>query len=137
MDENKEIPQEVSESELRQDRLIRSREGLVRGLKPFGCFLVLFCFVALLIICFTSGPKAIEGYAPPHDSEYYAGHIGELAAEIEENVLPHLEGVAECRVADDGATVLLSLESESFVETRATLLKYFDRELFTFVEAGE
>lgn len=137
MDENRESGRSVGENELRQDRLIAGRESLVRGLKPFGCALVLLCFVVLLVFLFTGGPKAIEGYEAPHDSEYYALHIAELAAEIEENVLPKLEGVSELRVADDGTTVLVAIGSDCFVETRAVLLKHFDRGLFTFVKAED
>lgn len=135
MNENKESPEEINESELRQDRLIAGREGLVRALKPFGCFLVLICFVGMLITCFSTGKEPVKGYAPPETSEYYARHLGELKAELETNLFPYLEGVTGCREADGVLEIVI--EGGSFVVTRAAVLRYYDRELFTFIQAEE
>lgn len=125
------------DSPLREKKKESNGEWLVRTLKPFGCFLVLALTVLFLVVCFTSGPKPVEGYAPPHDSGYYALHPEELAEELEENLLPHLEGVEGCRVADDGSAVELRLAEETFARTRAAILQYYDRELFVFLKAGD
>lgn len=133
--ENKEITQEINESELRQDRLIAGREQLVRTLKPFGCFLVLFCFVSMLALCFSTGREPVKGYAPPESSEYYAGHLDELKAELEANLFPYLEGVTGCEEADGVLEIVI--ESDSYVTTRAAVIRYYDRELFSFIQAEE
>ncbi len=107
-------------------------EWLVKTLKPAGCIFVLLLGVLALVVCFTAGRDPIKGYAPPHDAEYYAAHPDELAAELEENVLPRLD--AECAVAAADGKVRVEIPREGFAVTRSAILRYFDADLLEIVE---
>ena len=107
-------------------------EWLLKTLKPAGCVFVLLLGVLALVLCFTSGADPIKGYAPPRDTEYYAVHPDELAAELSENVLPGLDVDASCSVA--GSRVRVEIAHENFVVTRSALLRYFDGELLELID---
>lgn len=110
-----------------------SGQWLWKNLKPFGCVLCLVCLAGMLLMCFGSGPKPIEGYEVPESMEYYAVDLDALATELESKVLPHVEGALGCRVAGDRVEV--SLDPERFVSARSAILQYFDEELLEFVKA--
>ena len=74
---------------------------IIKTLKPFGCALVIICFVAFLGICFTSGgDHELPGYTAPAVAD-----AAELLCELEANVLPQLEGVTAC-YEQDGKVIL-------------------------------
>jgi len=104
---------------------------LWKNLKPFGCILCLGLMVLMLIICFTAGRDPVKGYEAPQSGEYYAQNLTELKAELEENVLPHLEGPVSCEVSGD--KVLVTISEENFAATRGAILRYFDAGLFEFI----
>ena len=106
--------------------------AFVSSIKPLGAAIFLLMFVMFLVICFTSGPKAIEGYEPVYDYEYYSEHIDTLYDELNAHVFPAVEGISSSRV--DGNMVLLTIEKQHFFDTRSTILKYFDKRLFSFLE---
>ncbi|MBE7016972.1 MAG: hypothetical protein E7420_02265 [Ruminococcaceae bacterium] len=110
---------------------VQSGQWLWKNLKPFGCILCLVIMVLTVIICLTAGKDPIPDYEPPRDSDYYAENIEELAAELEENVFPHLEGVVGWESA--GERLVITLEEDNFAADRSALLQYFDTELFEFV----
>lgn len=109
----------------------RSGQWLWRNLKPFGCILCLVLMVAMILICLTAGTDPIPGYEPPMDSGFYASDTGALERELEENVLPHLEGIVDCAQAD--GKIVLTIEEAFFAKSRSAVLRYFDGELFEFV----
>ena len=109
-------------------------EWLMKTLKPAGCAFVLLLFVLMLAVCFTAGADPIKGYAPPQDTGYYAAHPDELAAELEENVLPRLDMGSKCMVSVSGNKVRVEIEHDSFVSTRSALLRYFDGELLELID---
>ncbi len=116
----------------RNEEIPNSGQWLWKTLKPAGCIFVLVLCVLALWILFTNGADPIPGYEPPESMEYYAENTDELLAELEANVLPHIEGVADC--AAEGGKVRIELEYDAFVPGRSILLRYFDEELFSLVQ---
>ena len=107
-------------------------EWLLKTLKPAGCAFVLLLAAMSLVICFTAGSDPIKGYSPPQSAEYYAAHPDELAAELDENVLPRLNTQAVCAVS--GGRVRVEIDHDSFAVTRSALLRYFDEGLLELVQ---
>ena len=106
----------------------------IKKLRPFGCALVVICFVGFLVLCFTSGRTALPDYTPPQSGEYYAAHIPELVQELNAHVLPELEGVVSCR--EENGRAVVEIEKKSFFETRSALLEHFDESLLDLRQAG-
>lgn len=109
-------------------------QDFVKKIGGFGIIFFLALFAFFLFWCFTAKPdNPIEGYEPPHDSEYYAqnaGTLAELQSELEETVLPKLEGIISDRL-DNGVIVIL-IEEDCYIESRSVILKYYDETLFRF-----
>ena len=105
---------------------------IVRWLRPFGSGLVILVFVLFLVFAFSSGRAPIKGYTPPQDGAYYAQHLDELAQELSGTVLPLVDPEATAAVTGD--TVTVTIPSDTFVTTRAAVLRYFDSALLTFEE---
>lgn len=112
-------------------------EWLLKTLKPAGCVFILLLGLLAVVMCFTVGSDPIKGYAPPHDGEYYAQHLDELAEEIAVNVCPRLDAVSGCEVYVSGDRVRVEIARENFAVTRSAILQYFDRELLEIVEKGK
>ena len=106
--------------------------AFVRSIKPLGAAIFLLMFVLFLITCFTSGPKGISGYEAAFDYEYYSENIDALYHELSTHIFPAVEGITSSRI--DGNMVLLTIEKQHFFATRSTILKYFDKRLFSFLE---
>ena len=81
---------------------------IARWLGPVGGGFVLLLSVLMIVFCLTRGANPVPGYTPPHDSEYYAQHLDELAQELNENVLPVLDETAHAEVRDGTVTVTAS-----------------------------
>ena len=82
-----------------------------------------------------TGLEPVKDYEAPNSSEYYARSaetMEELLAEIDENVLPALEGVIGSELAD-GKIIVKTTEQE-FFKVRAAVLRYYDESLFEFVK---
>ena len=107
-------------------------EEFVKKIKPFGCVLFLFAMVVFFVYAFGSGKAPIKDYEVPQTTEYYAEHLDELADELEENVLPHIDGAVSCAVGDGVVTV--TLRERGFAAARGDILHYFDVSLFEFVK---
>ena len=106
---------------------------IVRWLKPFGSGLVLLIFILFLVYAFSTGREPIKGYEAPHDGAYYARHLDELADELNGTVLALVDPNASAEVTGD--TVTVTIPSDSFVVTRAAVLRYFDSQLVQFEES--
>lgn len=105
-------------------------QDFLKKIGPAGCVLFLALFVLVTAICLTAGRDPVPGYEAPHDTEYYVNHLDELAAELNDNVLPQLDTPATAAVTGD--TVTVTVEGDTFVVVRSALLHYFDESLFTF-----
>ena len=108
-------------------------EDFIRKIRPIGCACFIILAILVTIICFTAGKDPIKGYSAPQSTEYYAGHLEELKAELEENVFPNIDGVAGCEI--DGSVVAVYLEKDDLAVSRSAILRYFDKSLFDFREA--
>ena len=64
------------------------------------------------------------------DSAYYAGHLDELAQELNANFLPVLDETAHAEA--DGGTVTVTASAKEYVPVRGAVLKFYDAALFTF-----
>ena len=106
---------------------------IVHWLRPFGSGLVLLIFILFLVYAFSSGREPIKGYVPPHDGAYYAQHLDELASELNDTVLALVDPEATAEVTGD--TVTVTIPADSFVVTRAAVLRYFDSQLVQFEES--
>lgn len=112
-------------------------QAFIHRIGPAGMALFLILAVLVTWICLTSGRDPVPGYTAPQTTEYYAGHLGELAEELETNVFPALPDYTMSAVAEDGAsTVTVTVDSEHFVAGRGAILRYFDESLFSFERGG-
>ena len=110
-------------------------QDFVKMLRPFGAALFLIIAIMVTIICFRSGANPIPGYESPRDSVYYSQNeetLGELKAELEQNVFPNVSGVTGSRV--EGGVLIVTIKSEDFAVTRSAILQYYDKSLFEFVK---
>ena len=108
-------------------------EEFVKWLKPGGCILLIVVFVLVLMMCFGSSKDPLPGYESAEDTAYYAQSdetLKELGQELENNVFPRLEGEESWRI--ENGRVVVTLEEEYFIATRAAILRYYDDSLFEF-----
>ena len=105
-------------------------QEFVKMLKPAGCVIFILVMIGFFVLCFKPATHPVEGYEPPHDSEYYASHIEELKSELEDNLFPKLEGVVDCTV--EGNQLKIIFEEESFGDSAGSIVYYYDKELFIF-----
>lgn len=103
---------------------------IARWLGPVGGGFVLLLSVLMVVYCFTAGANPVPGYTPPHDSDYYAQHLDELAQELNANFLPVLDETAHAEVSD--GTVTVTASEKEYVPVRGAVLKFYDAALFTF-----
>lgn len=109
-------------------------EGFVKKIGYVGCAIFLLIFVLFLVMCFTT-KAPVEGYKAPHDSEYYAANIDELKAELEQNLLPKLDGIESCTVSDGVLCIVIS--DEYYEQTAKAITHYYAKELFSFRTKGD
>ena len=106
-------------------------EGFVKFIRPAGAALFLILFVIVTVFLFTAKGAPVEGYEPPHDSAYYRGNISELAAEIEEHMLP-LIGAEGVTVSVSGGKVAFSGGEDGLRAVRQGVIHYYAEDLFEF-----
>ena len=125
---------------MRQETITSPEEKLSSGqwlwktLRPAGCLLVLAMMVAAIVICFTYGADPIPGYEPPRSMAEYAEDPAALCQELEEHVLPALDGEAQVLVEEDHVVVIPS--PDSYAVIRSGVLRYFDPSLLEFRQSG-
>ena len=103
---------------------------IARWLGPVGGVFVPLLSALMVVFCFTAGANPVPGYTPPHDSDYYAQHLDELAQELNTNFLPVLDETAHAEVSD--GTVTVTASEKEYVPVRGAVLKFYDAALFTF-----
>ena len=101
-----------------------------RRLKLGGCIAVLAFTGLCIFMMLNLGADPIKGYAPPQTDAYYAEHLDALMSELETAVIPHLEGVTDMYEKD--GRLVIHIDYEHYIATRAAIMQYFDRDLFIF-----
>ena len=105
---------------------------IVRWLRPWGAALVLLVGILFVVQCLMPPRAPVKGYAPPHDSAYYAQHLDELADELNENLLPQIDEYAYAEYRDGWKVVYVTIDSETFTETREAVEWYYGEDLIEF-----
>lgn len=112
----------------------------LKRLKPIGILLILGCSILALIVCFTADMGVPERYVSVHETQYYSQNtetMGELLDELVLNVFPNLDGIDEYYLNEETNQITIVIDSEYFGMTKAVILRDFDENLFSFIEAGE
>ena len=99
-------------------------------LKPAGCVIFILVLIGFFAMCFSPSPAPIKGYSVPHDSDYFAEHLDELKAELEEKVFPELPGIEGCEVSD--GVLVVTIDSASFEKSSSAITYYYRESLFDF-----
>ena len=103
-------------------------ESFVKAIKPIGCVLFLILFAAFMVFCFTSEAPLGDKYTCPHTTEYYSEHLDEFEQELEENLLPLVDGIEDCRISGDKITIVIA--PDSFDESSKIIIHYYGETLF-------
>ncbi|MBO4831171.1 MAG: hypothetical protein J5569_01710 [Oscillospiraceae bacterium] len=110
----------------------------LKKLKPIGIVVVLGAAVLALIVCFTADMGIPPKYESLHDADYYLQSedtMNELAAELEENVFPKLDGITSYGFDPESGKLRITVEKETLGRVEQVLLRDFDARLFEFTEA--
>jgi hypothetical protein len=106
-------------------------EEFVKKIKPLGCAAFILLTVAVVLTCFTTKGIAVDGYTPPHGSDYYSDHLDELAEELSGTLLPMIDATADFEVGEKVITITAS--TDDLNNLRPRILHYYDVDLFEFV----
>ena len=105
-------------------------QQFIRRIGPAGCFLFLALAVLVAMVCLRAGTVPVPGYESPHDTAYWSEHPDALAEELNQGLLPQLEGSALAAVTD--GRVVVTIDDSDFAVIRSAVLRYFDRTLLDF-----
>ena len=108
-------------------------ENFLKMVKPIGAVLCILVSILFIVMGFTSGKNPAPGYNPPNSSEYYSQHLSELEIELEQNLFPSLKGIENCY--EDNGKICVIIYDKDFIPTRAAILRFYDQELFEFMQA--
>ena len=117
---------------MEEKRPASAGEQFVKRLRPAGCILFLAITVFTVIFCFSSKGLPVKGYSAPETSEYYAQRPEELEKELEDNLIPLLDGVLSCETED--GKVRIEFDGDKIAAARSHILYYYDSDLFNFVK---
>lgn len=109
----------------------------LKKLKPIGVVLVLGFGILFVILCMTANLGVPEKYTPEHELSWYAEgeeNLKALAVELENNVLPGLEGAVDCAAEPASGRVLVHTEKGFGDKVRTVLERDFGKELITVSE---
>lgn len=105
-------------------------QEFVKFLKPVGCVIVLLFSIAAIVLCLTPPDEPLPGLEPAHDNAYYAQHLDELQAELEESVFPRLGGIRSCVISED--RLCIGIDGKNYDKVCKALSYYYDKDLFEF-----
>ena len=103
----------------------------IKKIGPVGCAIFLGIFLLYMVMCFTQGKDELKEYDPPRDGAYYQMHLGELARELEDNVMPMLEGIESVSWQEGEKTVTVTIAEDRFFPVRRSLHRHFPSDLLT------
>lgn len=103
-------------------------ESFVKAIKPIGCVLFLILFAAFMVFCFTGEAPLGDKYSCPHTTKYYSEHLDEFEKELEDNLLPLVDGVEDCRINGDKVTIVIA--PDSFEASSKIITHYYGNTLF-------
>lgn len=103
-------------------------ESFVKAIKPIGCVLFLIMFVVFMVYCFTGSAPLGDKYVCPQTTEYYSEHMDEFEAELEENFLPLIDGIEECRISGDKMLIVIS--EECYDASSQIIYHYYGKNIF-------
>ena len=106
---------------------------IVRWLRPGGAALVLLLGILFVVQCFMTGSEPVKGYQPKHDAAYYTAHLDVLADELNDALLPQVD--KEARAEAGGETVTVFIPHDTYITTRAAVLRYYDAGILEFQES--
>ena len=105
-------------------------QQFIRRIGPAGCFLFLALAVLVTMVCLRAGTDPVPGYESPYDTAYWIEHPDALAEELNQNLLPRLDGSSMAEVVDNH--VIVTIDDSDFAVTRSAVLRYFDRTILDF-----
>ena len=105
---------------------------IVRWLRPGGAALVLLLGILFVVQCFMTGREPVKGYQPKHDTAYYTAHPDALADELNNDLLPQVDKNARAEAGETVVTVYVP--HDTYITTRAAVLRYYDASLLEFQE---
>ena len=106
---------------------------IVRWLRPGGAALVLLLGMRFVVQCCMTGRQPVKGYQPKHDTSYYTTHLDVLADELNDALLPQVD--KEARAEAGGETVTVFIPHDTYITTRAAVLRYYDAGILEFQES--
>ncbi|MGX8698690.1 MAG: hypothetical protein ACSW8F_02005 [bacterium] len=101
----------------------------MKKIGPAASVFLLFLFIAVTVILFTARGVALPGYTPPQNSSYYRAHPEELAAELEEHLLPLAE-LGSVTVTLENGLITFSGTEADVRAARQYAIHYYDPALF-------
>lgn len=126
------MPQIVQPPEPNENEKEHPGFQIVRWLRPGGAALVLLLGILFVVQCFMTGREPVKGYAAMHDTAYYTEHLDILADELNDRLLPQVDENARAETSEECVTVCVP--KDTYITTRAAVLRYYDASLFEFRE---
>ena len=114
---------------LEEEKYVNPGQQWAQRLGVFGGIAVLLFSLVFVLTMLAAGPEKLD-YIPQYDTAYYTQHMDVLQAELEREVLPHLEGVEFTEIVD--GKLVIGIRTKHYIDSRAVIIDLFDRELFVF-----
>ena len=114
---------------LEEETYVNPGQQWAQRLGVMGGIAVLLFSLVFVLTMLAAGPEKLD-YIPQYDTAYYTQHMDVLQAELEREVLPHLEGVEFTEIVD--GKLVIGIRTKHYIDSRAVIIDLFDRELFIF-----